>query len=65
MKKLFFYILITVVTTNAFADEKLNKVLDELKQIKKRHKSFRKRQYIAKASKEKDHLERQDHLKVL
>ena len=34
MKKLFFYILITLVTTNAFANEKLNKVLDELKQIK-------------------------------
>ncbi len=45
MKKLFFYILITVVTTNAFADEKLNKVLDELKQIKKDIKVLEKAVY--------------------
>ena len=45
MKKLFFYILITIVTTNAFADEKLNKVLDELKQIKKDIKVLEKAVY--------------------
>ena len=45
MKKLFFYILITLVTTNAFADEKLNKILNELKQIKKDIKVLEKAVY--------------------
>ena len=45
MKKLFFYIFITLVTTNAFADEKLNKVLNELKQIKKDIKVLEKAVY--------------------